>query len=164
MCKKQVRRTGPSNYIPQCMWDVVTCPALNTCSCHTSHHMWGYSIFMCLSYTCHMNLYQLFMIGSWSNAILTLLAILTSNRWEWCHWTSPFNFEWRHSNLLFSREFFPIHLLKHTFEDMTHDMTVVDFQPGGSNLISPSIASWLCGCHFRFHTHWQSEEYHEAEN
>ena len=26
MCQKQVSRTGTSNYIPQCPWDVITCP------------------------------------------------------------------------------------------------------------------------------------------
>ena len=34
----------------------------------------------CMSFYIHMNLYPLFRIGTWSNSILTLLAILSSNR------------------------------------------------------------------------------------
>ena len=34
VCQKQVSRADTSNYIPQILWDVITCPALDTCFRH----------------------------------------------------------------------------------------------------------------------------------
>ena len=36
VCQEQVSRAWTSNYIPQILWDVITCPCLDTCFRHTS--------------------------------------------------------------------------------------------------------------------------------
>ena len=39
LCQKQESRAGTSNYIPQYLWDVVTCPALYTCFQYNNLHL-----------------------------------------------------------------------------------------------------------------------------
>ena len=46
LCQWQVWRTGISNYIPQILWDVITCPCLHTCFCHSTPHITHYGLLM----------------------------------------------------------------------------------------------------------------------
>ena len=42
--QRQASRAGTSNYIPQILWDVISCRSLDTCFWHTSPHMYLCSI------------------------------------------------------------------------------------------------------------------------
>ena len=44
VCQKQASRAGTSNYIPRYLWDVITCPCLDTCFWHTSPHVIVYLV------------------------------------------------------------------------------------------------------------------------